>query len=221
MSRSRRVASALCGVAAAFALCTSATAQSHAGDFDYYGSIGWIAGESGSLSRFSNVHADIDGTWLYGFGLGYHMTDQWSVLFDIAFGYPNLTLHQAGTPSIGQSADYFNGRLNLEYTPVPSILEPIVSGGIGFNNFRTAIPGAIPQVFCTPGFFYWWCATGVPTYDETSFAWNLGAGFRLQITPVVFAKLMYQATWSDYAGLRGTRQFNQVMLQFGATFRMR
>ena len=56
--------------------------------------------------------------------------------------------------------------------------------GIGFNNLRTDLPGAIPPVYCQPGFFatYWGCETGVPTFDEIRFSYNVGIGERMDIS---------------------------------------
>lgn len=99
--------------------------------------------------------------------------------------------------------------------PAPGTTSPVLAAGIGFNNFRTAIPGASPQVYCTPGVIYWWCATGVPTYNQTALSYNIGIGGRLDLTRTIFLKLMYSSTWADYSGL-GTRRSDQVTLQIVA-----
>jgi len=198
-----------------------AQAQPKAGDLDIYGSVGWQGGMSFDASNYAHLHGDMDGAWMWGFGTGYHFSDKLSMLFDFSFGSSSLGLTVPSTALTGtwrQTADYFNGRLNLEYSPHPAVLEPVLSGGIGFNNFRTAVPGAPPQTWCGPSFYgYWWCATGVPTYDQTAFSWNIGGGLRWQASPSMFLKLMYTATWADFHAVKGTPQFNTLTLQIGGT----
>jgi opacity protein-like surface antigen len=157
---------------------------------------------------------------MWGFGAAYHFNEQWSALMDFTWGSTDMALSVPATPSAGtyrSNADYFNGRLNVEWTPRPGPISPVVSAGIGWNDFRTAVPGAPPQVYCGPSFYYvyWWCTTGVPTYSQTAFAWNAGAGIRWDPTPSFFVKLMYTSTWADFSGVSGTRQFNEIKLQLG------
>jgi opacity protein-like surface antigen len=210
----------LIGIAAAALLIGGvARAQDRTGEIDTYGSIGYIGGTSGSVNGRPGLHFDLDSAWQWGFGGGYHFTDQWSYLLDMQFGYTTLAISSPQTPAGGtwrQNADYFQGRFNVEYTPMPGRISPVLSAGIGWFNFRTAIPGAPPQTICAPGFYYWWCGTGVPTYDETAFSWNAGLGLRFDVTPSLMLKLMYTATWADFS--IGTEQFNQVTLQIVGKF---
>jgi opacity protein-like surface antigen len=191
------------------------------GDIEYYGFAGYTSGDAGQLKSLPNIHFDLDKLWTFGGGGAYFFTDQLSALLDLQFGYSNLHLSQGLTPggaTYTQSVDAFNGRLNLEFTPFTTRISPVLSAGIGFNNFSTAIPGAPPQVYCAPGFVYWWCGTGVPSYSQTAFSWNAGIGGRLDVTPNFFVKLMYSSTWADYSGI-GTRRNDQIMLQLGGRIR--
>ncbi|HEY4212558.1 MAG TPA: outer membrane beta-barrel protein [Steroidobacteraceae bacterium] len=205
---------------------TTAHAQGRAGDFDIFGSTGYTSGDSGNLKSLPRIRFDLDHAWMWGGGGAYHFTDQLSVLTDFQAGYPTLHLSDPGlpgAPGLGQTADYFNGRVNLELTPFATPVSPVLSAGIGFNNFQTAIPGADPQVVCAPAFAlptYWWCGAGVPTFNETAFSYNAGLGLRLDIGQSIFMKLMYTSTWADYGGL-GTRRFDQVTLQLGGRVRTR
>lgn len=222
MTAHTRIGFILVALAAA-ALCQPAAAQGRLGDIEYYGLSGYMGGDAGQLSSHSNVHFDIDRVWMWGAGGGYFLTDQLSVVSDLAYGSSNLRLNDyraLGSSTYTQTANYFNGRLNIELTPFPTALSPVVTAGIGFSNFETAIPGAQPQVYCTPGVVYWWCGTGVPSFNETAFSYNVGAGGRLDITPSLFLKLMYTSTWADYSGI-GTRRFDQVTLQLGGRIHTR
>jgi opacity protein-like surface antigen len=231
MDFARRVTkTVLWAASASFALAGVAHAQrfgysqssGREGDVDTFFSVGYIGGDTGTLSHYPNVHMDLDSAWMWGLGAAYHFTDTWSVLFDFNFAYTGMQL--TGTQGNGyyrSDADYFNGRVNLEWTPRPGPISPVLSAGIGWNNFRTAVPGAPPQIICAPTFYYWWCGTGVPTFDTTAFAWNVGGGLRWDPSPGFFLKLMYTATFADFSGVNGTRQFNQLMLQIGGRVKTR
>jgi Outer membrane protein beta-barrel domain len=212
----------LLAIAAQFATAT-ATAQQQTGrngDVEYYGMVTYTSGTSGNVKSIADVHYDLDHLWMWGGGGAFFFTDQLSVLLDLTFGSADLRLGDSRTPngpSFTQGANLFNGRMNLEFTPFTTAISPVVTAGIGFNNIVTAIPGAPPQAYCVPGVVYWWCGTGVPTYNETAFSYNVGVGGRLDITPTIFLKLMYNSTWAEFGGLT-TRRTDQVSLQIGGRF---
>jgi hypothetical protein len=191
------------------------------GKLDFYGLINWNGSTHGTLSNFPNVDVNLDHTTSWGFGTAYHFTDNLSVLFDLMYGNGNIRYNlkapvaqPVATPQVTSWADYFNGRVNIEFTGGHAQLAPVISAGIGFNNFQSAIPGANPQVYCG-GFAYWWCTTGVPTFSTTAFSYNAQVGLRWDSPGSFFLKLTYGATWADYSGVQGTRTFEQVMLQIG------
>lgn len=199
------------------AVAVPVSAQTRAGDIEFYGLAGYRNGDAGQLRDLPNIHFDIDHIWTFGGGGGYFFNDHLSVVSDLDWGYSNLKLSDsraAAGPSYTQTADYFDGRLNLEFTPFTGRISPFVTGGIGFSNVSTAIPGALPQVYCTPGVVYWWCASGVPTFSETAFTYNAGIGGRLDLTQSLFVKLLYTSTWADFSGF-GTRRSDEVTLQVG------
>jgi hypothetical protein len=193
--------------------------QPRAGQIDAYGAAVYIGGQSGNVTS-GGLHFDLDSTWGWGLGLGYHFTDQWSVLMDVVFASTDLALTQNSSTTVQpyrQGADYSNSRVNVEYTPRPGPVSPVLSAGIGWDSFHTYVPGAPPQVYCGPSFYsvYWWCATGVPTYTQTAFAGNVGIGVRWDPSASLFLKFMYVSTWAEFSGISGTRQFNQIMMQIG------
>jgi opacity protein-like surface antigen len=212
----------LLAVAGPFVIATAAAQQQtgRRGDIEYYGMAVYTSGSGGNVKSIADVHYDLDHLWMWGGGGAYFFTDRLSVLMDLTFGSSNLRLSDTRAlsgPSFTQGADFFNGRVNLEFTPFTTAISPVATAGIGFNNVVTAVPGASPQTYCTPGVFYWWCGVGVPTYNETAFSYNVGIGARLDLTPVIFLKLMYNSTWAEYGGL-STRRTDQVSLQIGGRF---
>jgi opacity protein-like surface antigen len=201
---------------ALLALSRTVDAETRQGDVDYYGLVGYSSGASGTLKNRAGIDWTVDHLWSWGGGGGYFVTDKLAILMDLQFGNSSLRLDSPATPnaSITQTAYHFNGRLNLEFTPFAGSLSPVATIGIGFANLQTAVPGAPPQVYCAPTVFYWWCGTGVPTFSQTAFSYNVGIGGRWDITPTLFLKLMYSSNWADYSGI-GTQRTDQLILQLG------
>ena len=222
-SRHSRWTILLAAIAQLAGVSVAAAAEGRQGDIEYYGLASYEGVDDGNVKNRTDVHFDLDHLWMWGGGGAYFLTDQLSIASDLSFGYSNLRLSDSrtpGGPSFTQTADFFDGKVDLELTPFSTAISPVLAAGIGFSNFQTAVPGASPQVYCTPGVVYWWCASGVPTYSQTAFSYNLGIGGRLDLTQTIFLKLMYSSTWSDYSGL-GTRRVDQVTLQIGGRFRTR
>jgi hypothetical protein len=203
------------------AASVTVASEGRQGDIEYYGLASYTSSEGGEVKDRTNVRFDLDHLWMWGGGGAYFLTDQLSIASDLSFGYSNLRLSDSrtpGGPSFGQTADFFDGKVDLEFTPFATPISPVLAAGIGFDNIQTQIPGASPQVYCSPGVVYWWCATGVPTYSQTAFSYNIGIGGRLDLTRTIFLKLMYSSNWADYSGL-GTRRVDQLTLQIGGRFR--
>jgi hypothetical protein len=200
-----------------------ACADDRRGDLDVFGLVAYDSSGSARLSRYPDVQFDPENAVIGGAGAAYHFTPHWSVLLDLAGGQSNVRLTELGAsnvPPIRQSINYVNGRFNIEFTPLSGVLSPVVSAGVGLSNLKTAIPGASPQRQCSPAVFaaYWWCATGVPTFGETGFAYNAGLGARLDLEHIFF-KLMLGARLTRYDGISGIRRVDEVTLQVGARLR--
>jgi hypothetical protein len=180
------------GIAAAIVamfagLGAPAAADGRRSDVDFYGLLDYTSSDGGQLRSNPRVRFNLDHAWMLGFGSAYHFRDQLGVLTELEYGHSNLRFtdtQAANVPSIIQKVDYFNGRPNLEFTSLPEPSSHVTSAGIGFNKFRTVVPGVNPQVYCQPGFFatYWWCETGVRSFDETGFSYNVGIGERMDIS---------------------------------------
>jgi hypothetical protein len=112
----------LLAVAAQFAIATAAAQQQagRRGDIEYYGMATYTSSSGGNVKSIADVHYDLNHLWMWGGGGAYFFTDRLSVLLDLAFGSSNLRLSDTRAPngpSFTQGADFFNGRLNLEFTP--------------------------------------------------------------------------------------------------------
>jgi hypothetical protein len=163
------------------ALSAPAAADGRRGEIAFYGPPDHTSNDGGQLRSNPRVRFDLDHAWMWGFGSAYHFADQLHVLTELAYSHPNRRFtdtQAANVPSITQKVDYFDARLNLEFTPLPEPISHVAAAGIGFNIFRTVLPGTNPQVYCQLGFFatYWWCETGVPAFHETVFSYNVGIG---------------------------------------------
>jgi len=54
-----------------------------------------------------------------------------------------------------------------------------------------------------PGPYGWYYTTASSYYYETDFTWNVGGGFRWNVTDQFFIKVMGGAQWLQYSGANG------------------
>ncbi|MCX6921947.1 MAG: outer membrane beta-barrel protein [Verrucomicrobia bacterium] len=145
-----------------------------------------------------NVTMKIDDTGLGGVGVAYHINDYLSIRSDFLFG--QATMHAQGsdgtevTPS--QTALLQTGRVNLDYNVINRRLTPVLTAGIGYQYLEIDSQ----ETYYVQGYHGSGYVTQNSYYHETDFTWNVGAGFRWNVTDQLFIKLMGGAQWLQYSG---------------------
>jgi hypothetical protein len=152
---------------------------------------------------------------LAGPGLGYHFTDEWSVLMGFAFADADGVRSHSSKSTLRPyrlGADYVNGRVNIRRALRTGFVSPTISAGIDWNNFHTYLPGAPPRVYHGPSSYsmYWWCMTGVPTYGQ-ALSGSVGVDVRWHQSADMFPELL----WGNFSSDAGTGQFDLLALQIG------
>jgi opacity protein-like surface antigen len=141
------------------------------------------------------VTMKMDDTGLGGAGFAYHFNDFLSVRGDFMFG--PATLHTVGSDGTelnpSESAFLQTGRFNLDYNMINRRLTPVLTAGIGYQYLQIDTD----QTYLVPGPYGWYYVTD-SYYYETDFTWNVGAGFRWNVTDNFFIKVMGGAQWLQY-----------------------
>lgn len=144
-----------------------------------------------------NVTMKIDDTGLGGVGMAYHFSDFFSVHSDFMFG--GATLHSQGPDGTevapSQSAYLQTGRVNLDYNMINRRLTPVLTAGIGYQFLEIDSE----QTYYYQGYHGGWYQIESSYYYETDFTWNVGAGFRWNVTDQLFIKVMGGAQWLQYS----------------------
>jgi opacity protein-like surface antigen len=142
------------------------------------------------------VTMKMDDTGLGGAGFAYHFNDFLSLRADFMFG--PATLHTVGSDGTelnpSESAFLQTGRFNLDYNMINRRLTPVLTAGIGYQYLEIDTD----QSYAVPGPYGWYYVTDY--YYETDFTWNVGAGFRWNVTDNFFIKVMGGAQWLQYEG---------------------
>jgi len=206
-------------VAAGVAATARSNAQvwSRKGTMDVFGSGQYLKAGKTEFSRFG-VTLDIDDTGLGGLSMGYHFSDHFSLNFEILLGESDFTASGPG-PNLMGDTFIGVGKLNLDYNILRTRFTPVITGGVGFFTFSNPIEDADPVLVC----YYdgWWgysCGYEQPTYYETDFSGNLGAGFRWDVTDHLFLKAIAGATWVKLQDADDYTPFYAVTLSIGGSF---
>ena len=109
------------------------------------------------------------------------------------FGSMDLTA-TAGSLTIEDDCTLFGWDVNIDINILKYQFTPLVTGGIGFINFSG------------------------DDFDETDFSYNIGIGFRWDITDHFLMKGMYRSTWTELEDTDDNVQFDGVSVALGYIF---
>jgi opacity protein-like surface antigen len=197
----------ICGVAlGAFVLSSQAQIPwatepfSRKNKFEVYGLGEYLHSDNTTFNGpyGENVTMKIDDTGLGGVGMAYHFSDFFSIRSDFMLG--PATLHAQGPDGTevnpSQSAFLQSGRVNLDYNMINRRLTPVLTAGIGYQYLEIDST----ETYSYPGRYGYYTTTVDSYYYETDFTWNVGAGFRWNVTDQFFVKVMGGAQWLQYSG---------------------
>ena len=108
------------------------------------------------------------------YGLGVTGRGQYvGVGLDCFFGSTDLIGHGLGQ-TVELDSTIVGLECNVEITPMPTRLTPVLSGGVGLISF----------------------SNDDEDVEESDFSYNLAGGLRWDITDFFFASAMYKVTWT-------------------------
>jgi opacity protein-like surface antigen len=155
--------------------------------FEVYGLGEYLHQDNTTFSDpyFGTVTMKMDDTGLGGVGFAYHFNDFFSLRSDFMFGEATVrTLAPDGTEVIPTETAFLQtGRFNLDYNMINRRLTPVLTAGIGYQYFQIDSQNSYNSY-----------------YYETDFTWNVGVGFRWNVTDNFFIKVMGGAQWLEYSG---------------------
>ena len=183
--------------------------------FEVYGLGQYLHQENTTFSDpfYRTVTMKMDDTGLGGVGFAYHFNDFLSLRTDFMFGEATIhTLAPDGTDVIPvETALLQSGRINLDYNMINRRLTPVLTAGIGYQYFEIDNSYTVADP-------YGGYVTVDNYYYETDFTWNVGAGFRWNVTDNFFIKVMGGAQWLEYSGANNITTQIEGFFVLGWTF---
>lgn len=184
---------ALLSVVLTSAVC-SAAEWSRKGKGEFYAFGQYMSSDSTSGS---GVTLDLDKTIVGGIGVGFNITDNFNVNLEAFYGSTDITGRALGI-SVEGDTSLFGSNLNLDVNILRSSFTPMITGGIGFIRFDGDFQGF--------------------DFDETDFSYNVGGGFRWDVTNHFLIKAIYRATWTKLEDTDDSVLFHGPVLSIGYIF---
>jgi opacity protein-like surface antigen len=166
------------------------------------------------------LNVNLNPTGLGGVGFGYYFTDNLALRFDMMFGPAEYEFAETGiSQAIQRDAFISTGRLNVDYLFFKKRLTPFVTGGIGYQYISVEYSdlGSVPVCYWDP----WWgyiCTYDTPTYWETDFSWNAGAGVVWNVTDRFFMRIKGDASWLQYEDAEALTTQWEFTFSIGVTY---
>lgn len=168
------------------------------GKGEIYGLIQNMGGDRTSGS-WEGIEAlmEIGGTSVMGFGYGNNLNNHVNLNGDIWFGSASVTTKALGFTVKGDTT-LVGWDINLDIYPLKSRFTPLVSGGVGFIIFNGDFEGF--------------------SFGETDLSYNLGGGFRWDVTDHFLIKALYKATRTTLKETDKSLLLDGVTVMIGYSF---
>lgn len=179
----------------------SAQGYSRSDKGEIYGMVQTMSGNTSDFdpSYWSLENSfELDDSTVFGFGIGFNVTDHWNLNTDLLFGsadYARVARRPGSSTTITGDADLFLWDVNVDYNILTGQITPLVTAGIGFVSLDSD-----------------------NLFDETNFSYNLGAGGRWDITNNIFVKAIYRITWTELDDAEDNIDFDGISLSVGYMF---
>ena len=193
--------------------CHSASAQDgvRKGDSDWTIFVPFL--DAGTNNFEGGTSIKLDDSWGIGFGFDYFLSDSLSVGGTFTYSEPDyeVNLHrQFGTFNLlkGEMEQWgFMG--NITYQFGDGKLRPYVMGQAGWQYVDSNIADGPPT---TGGCWWdpWWgytCTVWQDTKTETDFAYGVGVGLRVSLSPGLFLDVGAVENWVDWGHSSGSSDY--------------
>ena len=169
------------------------------GKFEFFGLLG---GTDKIETDFSDINRSIkiDGGPGGGLGVGYNFNNNLNLNTSVFFSERDLERKTlSGTILVEGDIDVLIWEINLEYSLLQDNFTPILTAGLGSTDFDGKYD------------------TGVAV-GETDFSYNIGAGFRWDVSKKWFLKAIYKSNWVEIEDADDSSRFDGFSLSFGYKF---
>jgi len=187
------------------------------GDWEFR--IGPVFTQSKNVGFDGGSNADIKSTTGIKVGTGYYVSDH--LIIGGNFSYANADFNgtvrgNTGAASLENgNADFSTLMFDATYTLLEGPIKPFGVAGVGWNWVHTNIATGPPQTGCW--WDPWWgyvCSGYQPTHSSSNFAYQVGAGVKLNFSRQFAIDAAYKYTWIDLEHASSTPGIGSVELLF-------
>ena len=158
----------------------------------------FLDGDEVSADDFEGVRIEVDDTITIGLGVGFNFNNYLNLNTNLFYGSPDIDGKLRGHKIVSDDVNMFGWDVNLDYNILKSRFTPMVTGGIGLFYFDGDVEGN--------------------DFDEVTFSYNLGAGFRWDVTNHILIKALYRATWTEIEDTDSHLRLDGINLIIGYIF---
>jgi hypothetical protein len=160
-----------------------------------------------TFTASGKLHINMDDSWFFGFGVGYNITEQFSVHGQFLFASPDYTATFTGTSRDGQpvtgdinfEASVSVGDISIRYDFMTGKFRPFIQGSIGFMYIDTGISNGQRwggRDYYYNDYYYW----DAPTVAHTYLTLGVTAGANYYFTKNFFGQLSLTGNWASTSG---------------------
>lgn len=153
---------------------------------------------NGDTTSGLGLTIELDSAFAGGIGGGYNFNDYINLNTDLLFSSMDITAEGYGEKLVSDTT-VFIWDLNLDINFLKKRFSPLITGGIGLVTFS----GDWGSDF---------------DFNETDFSYNVGGGFRWNITDHFLVKAIYRATWTKLEDADNSLLLDGIAVSIGYTF---
>lgn len=160
----------------------------------------YVLGQSmgGDTTTGLGATMELDDSTAWGFGYGTNFSDNLNLNMDMFFSSKDMAFKMGSYKDKG-SANLLGFDVNLDVNILKGRFTPVITGGIGFIDFSGDWEKGFP-------------------FEETDFSYNVGGGFRWDVTNHFLVKAIYRATWTEMEDTDKSVLFDGIALSIGYIF---
>jgi opacity protein-like surface antigen len=193
------------------------------GDFEFTIQIPYLLGEEVDFE--GGAAADIADDPGFGFGIGYHVSEQLAWRMNISWNTTNYDVTRVLDDGLGTEVnlsgtlDTFTLGFGGDYYLTQGKVAPFINANLGWTLVDSNIPAGPPQTVCwwDPWFGYL-CSTSQATHNENVFNYGLGAGVRFDMGRNNFIRVGYFQRWLDFDEASDSPTVDTALFEFGFSY---
>jgi opacity protein-like surface antigen len=198
--------------------CADNTEITRAGKWDVY-----LIGQNLSSEQIDYhtnsglIPIEMDDTFLWGFGFGYHVRENLGWRFEISTGNPIFRGKGPATGTSRQATMRF-GAINFDWFITPKRFTPYLTAGVGWQYLYVRTSNVGTTVAYWDPWYGYTVGTSFPSHTESNAVWTVGLGLRWEVSDRFFLRVSGDSNWLHFNNASEWTTQTRYGLALGATY---